>query len=230
MWRWIRPPCWGGSGPWHRRRCATASTASSGPPRSCWCPGWATWCGPIPWPAPPPAPVTPRPTDAVPASCWGRPRTGWSTRSPSTWSTTRSCRGAPTWTRSRNRRWWRPGRCSTWPRWWRAGCRTRHRRCWTWWRRCTPPPRWAAGPGPRPWRCQAELEGVDRGRYAGPVGWVDAAGNGAWGVGIRGVQVDGTSARLVRRGGRGGGLRSRGRAGGDPGQGPGASSGALIRL
>ena len=43
---------------------------------------------------------------------------------------------------------------------------------------------------------QAELEGVDRGRYAGPVGWVDAAGNGAWGVGIRGVQVDGTTARL----------------------------------
>lgn len=43
---------------------------------------------------------------------------------------------------------------------------------------------------------QAELEDVDRGRYAGPVGWVDAAGNGAWGVGIRGVQVDGTTARL----------------------------------
>jgi menaquinone-specific isochorismate synthase len=43
---------------------------------------------------------------------------------------------------------------------------------------------------------QSELEGVDRGRYAGPVGWVDAAGNGAWGVGIRGVELDGTRARL----------------------------------
>ena len=43
---------------------------------------------------------------------------------------------------------------------------------------------------------QAELEGTDRGRYAGPVGWVDAAGNGAWGVGIRGVQLDGTTARV----------------------------------
>jgi menaquinone-specific isochorismate synthase len=43
---------------------------------------------------------------------------------------------------------------------------------------------------------QAELEGADRGRYAGPVGWVDADGNGAWGVGIRGVQVTGATARL----------------------------------
>ncbi|UDY36010.1 isochorismate synthase [Dermatobacter hominis] len=43
---------------------------------------------------------------------------------------------------------------------------------------------------------QAELEGVDRGRYAGPVGWVDAAGNGVFGVGIRGVQLDGAEARL----------------------------------
>ena len=43
---------------------------------------------------------------------------------------------------------------------------------------------------------QAELEGTDRGRYAGPVGWVDASGNGVFGVGIRGVQLDGTRARL----------------------------------
>jgi menaquinone-specific isochorismate synthase len=41
-----------------------------------------------------------------------------------------------------------------------------------------------------------ELEPGDRGRYAGPVGWVDAAGNGAWAVGIRSVQLDGTHARL----------------------------------
>ena len=43
---------------------------------------------------------------------------------------------------------------------------------------------------------QAELEGTDRGRYAGPVGWVDARGNGVFGVGIRGVQLDGPVARL----------------------------------
>lgn len=42
----------------------------------------------------------------------------------------------------------------------------------------------------------AELEATDRGRYAGPVGWVDAAGNGAWAVGIRSVQLSGTSASL----------------------------------
>ena len=44
---------------------------------------------------------------------------------------------------------------------------------------------------------QAELEGVDRGRYAGPVGWVDAAGQRRVGAsGSGGVQVDGTTARL----------------------------------
>jgi menaquinone-specific isochorismate synthase len=41
-----------------------------------------------------------------------------------------------------------------------------------------------------------ELETADRGRYAGPVGWIDAAGNGAWAVGIRSVQLDGVRARL----------------------------------
>ena len=42
----------------------------------------------------------------------------------------------------------------------------------------------------------AELEGFDRGRYAGPVGWVDAIGNGRWAVGIRSAEIDGTTARL----------------------------------
>lgn len=41
----------------------------------------------------------------------------------------------------------------------------------------------------------AELEHLDRGRYAGPVGWVDAAGNGTWAVAIRAAQLDGTRAR-----------------------------------
>ncbi len=35
----------------------------------------------------------------------------------------------------------------------------------------------------------AELEGTDRGRYAGPVGWVDAAGNGEFAVGIRSAEL-----------------------------------------
>jgi menaquinone-specific isochorismate synthase len=39
-------------------------------------------------------------------------------------------------------------------------------------------------------------EHMDRGRYGGPVGWVDAAGNGAWAVGIRSAELDGPTARL----------------------------------
>ncbi len=43
----------------------------------------------------------------------------------------------------------------------------------------------------------AEVEGIDRGRYAGPVGWVDAAGNGSFAVGIRSAEISGTEARLM---------------------------------
>jgi len=42
----------------------------------------------------------------------------------------------------------------------------------------------------------AAEEGIDRDRYAGPVGWVDAAGNGTWAVGIRSAVVHGNVARL----------------------------------
>jgi menaquinone-specific isochorismate synthase len=42
----------------------------------------------------------------------------------------------------------------------------------------------------------AKLEPGDRGRYAGPVGWVDAAGNGRWAVGIRSAELSGAEARL----------------------------------
>jgi isochorismate synthase len=41
------------------------------------------------------------------------------------------------------------------------------------------------------------LEGFDRGRYAGTVGWVDRHGNGRFAVSIRCADVDGTVARLV---------------------------------
>ena len=43
----------------------------------------------------------------------------------------------------------------------------------------------------------AAVEGFDRGRYAGPVGWVDASGNGEWAVGIRSATLDDNRARLV---------------------------------
>jgi len=45
-------------------------------------------------------------------------------------------------------------------------------------------------------RLIAELEPVPRGRYAGPVGWVDRSGNGAFAVGIRSVSVAGLTAEL----------------------------------
>jgi menaquinone-specific isochorismate synthase len=42
----------------------------------------------------------------------------------------------------------------------------------------------------------AEIEGMDRGRYAGPVGWMDAAGDGEWGIALRSAEVDGRTVRL----------------------------------
>lgn len=41
-----------------------------------------------------------------------------------------------------------------------------------------------------------ELETMSRGRYAGPVGWVDARGDGEFGIALRCAQVTGRSARL----------------------------------
>jgi menaquinone-specific isochorismate synthase len=47
-------------------------------------------------------------------------------------------------------------------------------------------------------RLIGEIERLDRGRYAGPVGWIDARGDGEWGIGLRSAQVedDGRTVRL----------------------------------
>ncbi|HEY9563886.1 MAG TPA: isochorismate synthase, partial [Nocardioides sp.] len=40
------------------------------------------------------------------------------------------------------------------------------------------------------------IEGMDRGRYAGPVGWLDAAGDGEWGIALRSAHISGPTVRL----------------------------------
>jgi menaquinone-specific isochorismate synthase len=49
----------------------------------------------------------------------------------------------------------------------------------------------------------SDVEGFERGRYGGAVGWVDSAGNGTWAVAIRCAEfsADRKSARLVAGGG-----------------------------
>ncbi|MCC3265564.1 isochorismate synthase [Arthrobacter sp. zg-Y786] len=42
----------------------------------------------------------------------------------------------------------------------------------------------------------SELEHMDRGPYAGPVGWMDAEGNGEWGIALRGAVIE--DPRTVR--------------------------------
>lgn len=43
-----------------------------------------------------------------------------------------------------------------------------------------------------------EIEGMDRGRYAGPVGWLGADGDGEWGIALRSAELSGTDPRSVR--------------------------------
>lgn len=40
------------------------------------------------------------------------------------------------------------------------------------------------------------LERTERGRYAGPCGWVDAAGNGGFAVSVRSAEISGSEARI----------------------------------
>ena len=60
-----------------------------------------------------------------------------------------------------------------------------------------------------------ELESMDRERYAGPVGWVDADGNGEWGIALRCAQLDGNQGAPGGRLRHRRGLRPGGRAGRD---------------
>ncbi|HEY3905895.1 MAG TPA: isochorismate synthase [Streptosporangiaceae bacterium] len=42
-----------------------------------------------------------------------------------------------------------------------------------------------------------ELECMDRARWSGPVGWVDAKGDGEWGIALRCGEISGRQARLI---------------------------------
>ncbi|NLE97603.1 MAG: isochorismate synthase [Propionibacterium sp.] len=44
----------------------------------------------------------------------------------------------------------------------------------------------------------ADIEGMDRGRYAGPVGWVDMQGDGEWTIALRGGYCDPESPEQIR--------------------------------
>ncbi|MFD7308051.1 isochorismate synthase MenF [Promicromonospora sp. NPDC059942] len=43
-----------------------------------------------------------------------------------------------------------------------------------------------------------EIEGLDRARYAGPVGWVGAGGDGEWGIALRSAEISATDPRHIR--------------------------------
>ncbi len=43
-----------------------------------------------------------------------------------------------------------------------------------------------------------DVEGLDRGRYAGPVGWMDATGDGEWGIALRCAELDPLDPRRLR--------------------------------
>ena len=60
-----------------------------------------------------------------------------------------------------------------------------------------PTPAVGGTPTPRAVELIHALEGFDRGRYAGPVGWVDARGDGEWAIALRGAEIKGNHARLV---------------------------------
>jgi menaquinone-specific isochorismate synthase len=70
-------------------------------------------------------------------------------------------------------------------------------------RRLCPTPALGGHPRTDALRLIADVEGFDRGRYGGAVGWVDATGDGVWAVTIRFAEFseDRRRARLVAGGG-----------------------------
>ena len=61
-------------------------------------------------------------------------------------------------------------------------------------RALTPTPALGGHPRAEALAMIAAVEGVERDRYGGAVGWVDAAGNGTWAVAIRCAELSATTA------------------------------------
>ncbi len=53
-------------------------------------------------------------------------------------------------------------------------------------------------PTQRAWNLIRALEGMDRGRYAGPVGWMDAHGDGELGIALRCGEIDSSDPYRIR--------------------------------
>jgi isochorismate synthase len=68
-------------------------------------------------------------------------------------------------------------------------------------RALSPTPALAGFPTAAAMELIADVEGMDRGRYGGTVGWVDARGDGLWAVVIRCAEITGSTARLFAGGG-----------------------------
>jgi len=47
-------------------------------------------------------------------------------------------------------------------------------------------------------RLVGEIEGMDRGRYAGPVGWLGSQGDGEWCIALRCGALDPSDPRRIR--------------------------------
>ena len=202
----------------HRPAAATGRGADPAPPglprepplldrglrrrhaRSSSSPGPATGSSPTPWPGPHPAAATPRPTPAWRPPCWPRPTRAAEHRHTIDmvhdtllpWCSYLDEEAEPSIVAMAN---------------------VQHLTTRLEGRLSSPPasvlelvaalhPTPAVGGSPRDVALGliAELEQLDRGRYAGPVGWVDADGNGTWAVGIRSAELRRHHRPAVRRG------------------------------
>ena len=94
-------------------------------------------------------------------------------------------------------------------------------------RALSPTPALGGHPGPEALKLIADVEGVERDRYGGAVGWLDATGNGTWAVAIRCAQLsdDRHDRPPARRRWHRRRQRPAGRVGRDPGQVPGDAVG-----